>query len=209
MKYIQLDRCHAVQIALQNIERNEVAAHVDHQSAPGKPRFVLNRNCRYGKAIGSGLYQLQKCLQPVHDSERRHCIELRSRGADLKRIRFVLAEFRYSFACAFAMNDQLGLSCIRHLHVQRRHARLASKAIQESFDGMLQLQIRVAADSDRKGRIHHELASLHLHAGRHRHEIQLPRLSCGGRHKYRTQHQNGKNNAHEVFSCDCYVEGAE
>src|SRR5580692_10834948 len=74
VKYIQLHGGHAIQVALQDVERNEVAADVDHQSAPGKARFVVNRNCRRGEAFGSSLYQLQKRLQPAHDSERRHCV---------------------------------------------------------------------------------------------------------------------------------------
>ena len=150
VKYVQLHRCHAIEITLQDVERNEVTAHIDHQSAPGKAWLVLDRNCGHGKAVGSGLHQLQKCLQAAHDSERRRCIELRAPGADLKRVGFILAEFLHFLTCTFAVNHQLGLSRIRHLHVQRRHASLASKVIQEEFNRTPQMHIRVAADSHRE-----------------------------------------------------------
>ena len=51
VKYVQLHRGHAVEIALEHIERDKVAADVDHQSAPGKARAVVDRNRRHGKAL--------------------------------------------------------------------------------------------------------------------------------------------------------------
>ena len=130
--------------------RNEVAAHVDHQSAPGEARFVLNRDRWHGEAVGSGLHQLQKCFQPAHDSERRRCIKLRASGTDLKRIGFVFPEFLHGLAGTFTMNDQFGLSCIRNLHIERRHAHLASKIIKKACDRTLHEYIGRAPDSDRE-----------------------------------------------------------
>src|ERR1700677_261602 len=117
VKYVQLYCGHAVQVALQRIERDEVASNVDHQSTPGKPRLVLNGNCRSNKAVGGSLYQLQKCLQPAHDSESRRCFELRTRCADLQRVRFIFTEFLYCLSLVFAVNDQRGLSRVGYLHV--------------------------------------------------------------------------------------------
>ena len=116
------------------------------------------------------MHQLQKGLQPAHDSERRRCIELRTRRANLKRVRFILTEFLYGFTCVLRVNDQLGLSCIRHLHVQRRHAGLAAEVIQEALNRPLQLHIGGTADSNRERSIDDKLASFKLHLGRHRHE---------------------------------------
>src|SRR4029077_13434006 len=50
VKYIELHRCHSVQIALEHIEGNKVAAYIDHQSPPRKTWFVLDGDPRHGKA---------------------------------------------------------------------------------------------------------------------------------------------------------------
>src|SRR5262249_45664435 len=63
MKDVHLDGLHAVEIALENIDRNEVAAHVDEQTAPGEARLVLDGEGRSGKAVGSDVDQLKEGLQ--------------------------------------------------------------------------------------------------------------------------------------------------
>ena len=70
VKDVQLHCRHAVEVALENVERDKVAAHVDHQSAPGKARAVFDGNCGHGEALARGLHQLQKSLQSAHDAER-------------------------------------------------------------------------------------------------------------------------------------------
>ena len=63
-------RFHSVQVALNDIQRNEVASGIDHQSAPGKSRRVMNRDHRHREAVGRRFHQLQKSLQAVHSSQR-------------------------------------------------------------------------------------------------------------------------------------------
>ncbi len=46
VKHVQLHRRHAVQVALQNVERDKVAANINHQSPPGKARAVFDRKLR-------------------------------------------------------------------------------------------------------------------------------------------------------------------
>ena len=67
---VQLHGGHAVEVAPQNIEWDKVAAHVDHQPAPGETRLILNGRGRYGKAIGAGRDHLQYGLQSVENTER-------------------------------------------------------------------------------------------------------------------------------------------
>jgi hypothetical protein len=62
VKYVELDRRHTVQIALQNVERDKVAPGINHQSPPGKARAVLNRNRGHGEACARGLAPVaEKC----------------------------------------------------------------------------------------------------------------------------------------------------
>src|SRR5262249_9492298 len=43
VEYVQLDRSHAVQIALQYVHRHVMPANIDQQPAPEKSRLILNR----------------------------------------------------------------------------------------------------------------------------------------------------------------------
>src|SRR5579864_2773490 len=71
VKNVQLDRGHSVEIALDHVEWHEMAAGVDHQTAPRKARLVLNRDCGNGEALRRDLDELQESLQPAHDAEGR------------------------------------------------------------------------------------------------------------------------------------------
>ncbi len=97
VKHVELHRGHAVQVALQNVERNKVAAHVDHQSAPGKARAVLDRNRRHGKTRARGLHQLQESLQPTHDAERGRRVQPGAGAADVQLVGFVFTQFLHGF----------------------------------------------------------------------------------------------------------------
>src|SRR5215470_12959068 len=60
VKHIELHSCHAVEIALDYLDRHEVPARVDHQPAPRESRFIFNRDRGNGKALGGDMDKLQK-----------------------------------------------------------------------------------------------------------------------------------------------------
>src|ERR1700730_5947630 len=86
VKYVQLDRGHAVQVALDYIHRDEVAAGVNHQPPPGKARTVLDGNGRRGEACACGGDQLQKSLQPAHDTQAVRSAQPGAAVADLEPV---------------------------------------------------------------------------------------------------------------------------
>ena len=65
MKHVELDRFHAVESAINHIERHEMPARVQHQSPPGETRLVVNGHCRNGESLRRDANQLQKGLQAV------------------------------------------------------------------------------------------------------------------------------------------------
>src|SRR4029077_17860561 len=172
VKYIELHRRHSVQIALEHIEGNEVAAYIDHQSSPWKTWFVLDGNCRHGKAVGSDLNQLKKCLQPAHDAERVRRAELRAGIADFELVGFVLTQFFDVFPSGSAQNHQSGVGRIGWFHVQRKHAGSAAKVAKKPIDRALKPHVGVASNRDREGWINQQLPGSHLHLSWHRHKAK-------------------------------------
>src|SRR5260370_38703243 len=53
---------HAVEISPYDLEGNEMAGGIDHQTAPGETRLVLNRDRWRGKSIGRNIHELEKRL---------------------------------------------------------------------------------------------------------------------------------------------------
>jgi len=111
-----------------------VAADVDHQSTPTEARLVLDRNCWHGEAIGGNRHQLEECLKPVHDAQRRRRTELRARVADFEVVGFIFAKLLHSLACMLAANDKSGFGRVSHFHVQWQHASLPPQIVQESIN---------------------------------------------------------------------------
>ena len=60
---VHLDGFHAVEIALEYVGGNEVAADVNEQAAPGEARLVLDGKGGSGEAVGSDFDELQESLQ--------------------------------------------------------------------------------------------------------------------------------------------------
>ena len=67
---IQLDRLHAIQIALNHRDRYKVATDIDHQAPPRKSGLVVDADSGNGEALRSGSYQLQESLQAVQYPQR-------------------------------------------------------------------------------------------------------------------------------------------
>src|SRR6202040_3774923 len=82
VKYVELYCGHAVQVPLKDVERDKVAADVNHQSAPGKTRTIIDNDRRRSEAFARGRHQLKKGLQPAHHAERGRCAQLGARISD-------------------------------------------------------------------------------------------------------------------------------
>src|SRR5215470_12138934 len=92
VQHIHLHCGHTVEIALEHVERNKVAADIDQQSPPGKPRLIPDRDHRHSKSTGSGLNQLQERLQSIQRSEWRGRSKLSARFTDHQLIGLVLTQ---------------------------------------------------------------------------------------------------------------------
>src|SRR5260370_25509749 len=59
---VHLHGFHPIYIPADDIEGNEMAGGIDHQTAPWETRLVLDRDDGRGKSAGGYVYELQKCL---------------------------------------------------------------------------------------------------------------------------------------------------
>ena len=112
---VHLHGFHAVEIPANDVERNKMAGGIDHQTTPWETRLVLDRECGYGKSVGRHIHELQKCLQPVHRSERRSGPEPGTRRAHVKDVGFILADFLNLFARVIGLNHERAFSGLRGL----------------------------------------------------------------------------------------------
>ncbi len=74
MKDVHLHRFHAIDVALQNIQRDEVPADVDHQAAPRKSRLIVNGHRGHGESFRAR-------PAPVAEKSARPCRTPRRVGA--------------------------------------------------------------------------------------------------------------------------------
>src|SRR5690348_1162974 len=76
---VHLHGSHPVEVALENVERDEVAADVNQQAAPGKTGLVFNSDGGSGESGGRYGDQLKKGLQATNGTQHSGCCELRAR----------------------------------------------------------------------------------------------------------------------------------
>src|SRR5260370_25821425 len=120
VNHVQSCRRHAVEVELEHIERDEMAADVNHQAAPAKTRLILNRDCRRCETIGRYFDQLQECFQSMHHTERRGGLKLSPRSAHWQAVRFILSELLDIFAGMFGMDYQRSVRRVACSRAQRQ-----------------------------------------------------------------------------------------
>ena len=103
---IHLHRSHSVDVALEHVDGNEMAAHIDQQAAPREARLVIDGDGGRGKSGGSDLHELKKSLQPAQDAQRGRRRELRAGIGDGQFVRFILIELLYGLAAMVGVNLQ-------------------------------------------------------------------------------------------------------
>ena len=107
---IHLHGSHAVEIALQHLNRDQVAADVNEQAAPREARLVFDRDDGDRESGGGRLNQLEKSLHSVKNAERSRCRKRRAGAANRKFVRFILPELLDLVATVFGVNGQ-GRTC--------------------------------------------------------------------------------------------------
>src|SRR6267142_6005400 len=75
---IHLHRCHSIEVALEHVQRNEVAANVNKQTPPGEPGPIPNRHNGNSKSVCGGFHKLKEGLKAMQDPQRTGCGELRT-----------------------------------------------------------------------------------------------------------------------------------
>ncbi len=103
---IHLHRRHPIDIALEYLQRNEVAANVNQQAPPDELGLIVNRHRGSGKTIRGRFHQLKECLKAVQHAQRSGRGELRTGFRDYQLIRFILAESLHARPAVIRMNQQ-------------------------------------------------------------------------------------------------------
>ena len=83
VKNVELHGSHAIEVALDDVQRYEVAAAIDHQPTPREAGLVINGERRGGESSRRCLNQLQKRLQTARHSERGRRVEFCAGAGDL------------------------------------------------------------------------------------------------------------------------------
>src|SRR6266508_5027075 len=89
---VRLDRRHAVEVALEDLEGREVPAAVDEEPAPRKTRAVVDHHRGDPEALAARAHELKERLQPAQDPPRLGGSEGGFRGGDLEVVALVHAE---------------------------------------------------------------------------------------------------------------------
>ena len=63
-QHVQLDRRHAIDIALEDIDGNEVPANVDQRALPHEARLIVNRDRGTEKPLGVMVMSCRKVSSP-------------------------------------------------------------------------------------------------------------------------------------------------
>src|SRR5712692_5516480 len=180
VKNVHLHGFHAVDIPADDVERDEMACGIDHQTAPGETRLVLNLEHGCCKSAGGDIHQLKKGLEPVHRAERCRRDELRASGSDFQYVALVLADVLNFLARVIGLNDECCFCRLGRLEGERETC-LTRELLQESLASTLQPRLGMAGECRRKRRVHSEAPCPRLRAGGKRHQIQCRLLSCSHR----------------------------
>ena len=68
VQHVHLYRGHAVEVALEHVDWDEVAADVDERAAPREAWLVFDGDGGRGEFGGSDLHELKKCREAAQDA---------------------------------------------------------------------------------------------------------------------------------------------
>src|SRR6266567_797588 len=144
---VHFDGGHAVEIALEHIDGNEVAADIDEQAAPGKAGLIFDGDSGSSKSGWRDLYELKKCLQSAQDAKRRRRGELSAGIGDGQFVGFVFTELLHGLAAVVGVDLQRWRGA---RHGTERDSSLARKLYLESLDFAVERGVVSAADYNRE-----------------------------------------------------------
>ncbi len=128
MEDVELHLRHAVEVAIDHVERHEVAAGIHHEPSPGESWLVVDGDRGDGEALRVRRDQLQECLDAAQDAERVAGLQARLGGGDGERIAFILAQGLDGEAVFGPFDDECGFGGVGGKGGIERHAGCRGKA---------------------------------------------------------------------------------
>src|SRR3954468_2381221 len=102
VQHIHLHGGHAIKIALEHVDWDEVAADIDEHAAPGEARLIFDCDRRESKAIRGDLHRLKKSLQSIKGSQRSWSHNFRARASHGELVRFIFSQFLDGFTAVIS-----------------------------------------------------------------------------------------------------------
>ncbi len=162
---------HAIDVAAQNFQRDEVAAGVDHRAAPGEAGRVFDDDCGSGETVWRNGDELQKSLQAVHGAEIGGGGDGGAFGFYFQHVRFIFADFLNGLAVVVGVKDQRGLITAGRLGGHEQ-AGLSGETRGEALRGGVQSRIGVTSKAKGESRINFQGAAAQFNVGGSRHEVE-------------------------------------
>src|SRR3984957_17106370 len=195
MEHVQFHRLHPVEGAIDDVERLEMPALVEHQSAPGKPGIAVDCPGRNRGSLWGPAHQLQKGLQAVQDAQRIGGLQVNLTWHDLQVVGLVLFYPLHGRARTARLDEERRLIELRLM--PKRDPGLPGKNIQEALLSPFQPRLLIAFESDPKPVVDDELARTRrgLQGKRHQSQGSLRLNASRGRkakyqsHRYDPKHE--------------------
>ena len=167
MEDVELDRFHAVEGAIHHIEGHEMAARVQHQSAPGKARLIVDSHCRNDEASWRDTDELQKGLQAVQHAQRIGGFEVHLVGCNLQMIGLIFIDLLHGCARPRGLDEEQRF--IEHSLAPQGNPGLPREDVQKALFGAFQAWLLITFESHAEAIVDEELARARLHLRRKRH----------------------------------------
>src|ERR1700691_978714 len=149
---IQLNRFHRIQVALDDRDGLKMPSDIDHQSAPRKPRLVVNGHDRNAEALRRGPDQLKEGLQSVQNAERIGRTKYNMVDRYLQMIGFVLAELLHRVAGTSSFDNKDRRIKLRFApqwnacFMRKRHQESLLRPLQSRFCVALQCHSKISVN---------------------------------------------------------------
>ena len=172
VQHVELDRRHAVEGALDHLDRLEVPADIHQQSAPREARRVLDVHGGHEKPVGVAGHELQQRLEAAEHADDGRRPQRGPRRVDVERVGLVLG-FGLGVLPGTLRHDQEppaeGIAAQRMNHAQRG---AVLQPIEQAGDGALEARIRVPGHRDRECGVERDAAGEHGQRARDRHQVE-------------------------------------
>jgi len=168
---IHLHGFHSIQIAFDDVERDEMPAGVDHQSTPREARAVFDVQSRNAETFRRDGDQLEKRLQAAECAERIGGVQPCPGGRHIELVGFILAKFLNGLA--FAIRGDFERCWSRALvRMKNEQPGLPLNLPLEAQPGMFKARLAVTGKRDAETRVDFQRAISALELRRQRHDVQ-------------------------------------